>query len=161
MRWSFLPAGLIAIALMSSGSASACEWTNDAPPGYYNGCADLDAVCVANAYCLTNAPPQIVDKALYCVLRAPSQADDLAETYVQTVWDWGVDFPTSLVDDPLQIAHDETEDEVDALNEDLCRDVWSFFCSNPITVPRCLPVGDPAGATPPSLLVKPDPAVSV
>ncbi len=150
MRWSILPAGLIAIAMMSSGTASACNWTYDVGPAYVgdSDCAYFEPSCIADYLCLGGSPPpQAVNQVLHCAGRAAGESEDLAEwapLFVYLWPEWGA--ATAAFFYPT--AHGAVQPSLDDANEVLCDDVWDLFCSNPIVLPSCPAESNPLNERP-------------
>ncbi len=151
MRIAFPALALLLLAPLVP-SASAGHWNDDSPQSDIfadSTCFWSDAGCVADYACRGGAPPQAVDFALYCAGRASSEGQDIAMWVPFFLWDWGVDFPTSLAESVPAFVHDEAQDDVDQANIVLCAQVWSFFCTNPVIIPEHIPIDDPFGAEPP------------
>jgi hypothetical protein len=136
-------------ALLFAPLASADHWDDDngwTPVGD-SLCDPDEAQCVLGYLCTGGSPPQIVDTALHCGMRAAGEAQPVALWVPEYAW-VVFDAQTAQVDERFATVHDSTVAPVAEANTVLCGTIWSFFCDNPLVVPDDLPVNDPFGAYP-------------
>ena len=147
----------LAGALLMLPVAAASHWAYDsgsewAYPGgstcYTNAlAATVNPDCLVAYLCTGGAPPQAVDRALYCANRASGAADDVVLWVPVFAWAYA-DSAAALAEDQPAFLNARTATERGQVNTVLCTQVWSFFCANPIVLPEHVPLADPLGPFP-------------
>jgi hypothetical protein len=145
---------LAALCLAAIPAASADHWNFDNPtPPYFGDSACSwttlpgDASCQVAHACNGGSPPQIVDTALYCAMRASAEAPAIVASVPYYGWVLA-DYWTGVAEENADVPHDAMQPTVDTVNDPLCAVVWSLFCTNPLTIPDDSPLADPVNGFP-------------
>jgi hypothetical protein len=142
------------LCLTAIPAVSADHWNYDNPPTPYfgdSGCSWTtlpgEFSCHVAYACNGGSPPQIVDTALYCAVRAANEAPDVAGSAPYYAWVLA-DYWSASAENLAVAPHNALQPTVDTVNEPLCAVVWSLFCTNPLTVPDDTPLADPINGFP-------------